>query len=157
MLSRAATSGFSCEDYDARRVVGCGGNRLSIIYGAAFYRHEGEGVKEKEWLLTSSQGATPKRLSKTSKAELDGAISILAWLPSSQLSSYYIYHTRSLLFSYSDQSGITRLSSPIYHYTKTNSSHEIEVISIEKILGTLLDLMGNMDNFETNMSLKFKH
>ena len=52
--------------------------------------------KEKEWLLTSSQGGTPKRLSKTSKAELDGAISILAWLPAFLI--LHIPHTFTSFF-----------------------------------------------------------
>ena len=72
------TSGFSSEDYDAfaEAVVA-----VAIDF-PSFMELRFIDMKEK-WLLTSSLLARERneRLSKTSKAELDGAISILASLP----------------------------------------------------------------------------
>ena len=102
-------------------------------------------MKEK-WLLTSSLLARERneRLSKTSKAELDGAISILASLPRSTeaaaartaITQPHITYTTHVHF-FPTQSGITRLRRRVssslprdfdFPATTTNSSTKIEVI-----------------------------
>lgn len=84
-------------------------------------------MKEK-WLLTSSLLARERneRLSKTSKAELDGAISILASLPRSTeaaaartaITQPHITYTTHVHF-FPTQSGITRLRRRVSRETST--------------------------------------